>query len=213
LNPAELVKRDLAPDEWEAACQSWRDPIQEVADQCPFSRHRLFIVHGRTKQFDFPTLPHGSFGYFAANGRAATRLTREHKEIQTILADEWDGLVAVDAVCLASLVLKFFDAGIKASHHVLCDALDLQSFGNSTAKNYELNQKELTEALPNIGSTRSAVDGGLLTVRAVTLCGWMHEKQNLGVESFTIASDGIVLLGKRYVLSRRIFRRTPAIRY
>ncbi len=34
----------------------------------------------------------------------------------------WNDLPASDPVRLAALVLKFFDAGIKASHHVLEDA-------------------------------------------------------------------------------------------
>ncbi len=215
MNPVELVKRDLTPDEWDAACQSSREPIQELPDQCPFSRHRLFIIHGRTKQFDFSTLPHGSYGYYAANGRSATRLTRENKEIQSILADEWTELSESDPVCLASLILKFYDAGIKEQHHVLKDADDLRSFGNPThpAKNYELNDKEFSKSLPNIGTTVISFNGTVLSLRAVTLCGWMHDKQNLGIESFTIGADGLVSFRKRDVLSRRIFRRVPAIRY
>jgi hypothetical protein len=215
MNPIELVKRDLTPEEWDAACQSWREPIQEMAEQCPFSRHRLFIVHGRTRQFDFPTLPHGSYGYYAANGRSAVRLTRKNREIQTILADEWTDLPRFNPVRLASLVLKFFDAGIKASHQVLQDADALLVFGNPTpsAKNYELNQKEFAKALPQIGSTKSTFDGKCLSVRAVTLCGWMHDRQNLGIESFTIGPDGNVSFAKRQVLSQRIFARVPAIRY
>ncbi|MDP1560716.1 MAG: hypothetical protein Q8M16_04910 [Pirellulaceae bacterium] len=215
MNPLELIKSDLTPDEWDTACQSWREPIQELRDQCPFARHRLFIIHGRTKQFDFPTLPHGSYGYYAANGRSATRLTRENKEIHSILSDEWAALAESDPVCLASLILKFYDAGIKARHHVLKDADDLRSFGNptNTAKNYELNDKEFSQALPRIGSTAMALDGAMLSLRAVTLCGWMHDKQNLGVEWFTISSDGTVSFRNRDVLSKRIFRRTPSIRY
>src|SRR5262249_39694031 len=76
-------------------------------------------------QFDFPMLPHGSYGYYAANGREAVRLTRAGKEIERILAAEWRSLPAQNAVRLASFVLGFYDGGIKASHHVLADADDL----------------------------------------------------------------------------------------
>ncbi|TWT56283.1 hypothetical protein [Allorhodopirellula solitaria] len=218
MNPIELVKRGLSPEEWDAACQFWREPIepiQEVADECPFARHRLFIVYGRTRQFDFPTLPHGSYGYYAANGRSAIRLTRINKEIQTILADEWADLPASDPVRLASLILKFFDAGIKASHHVLRDANELRNFGKPrhSMKNYQLSEKEFQMAMPHISSTESTLDGKCVALRAVTLCGWMHDKRNLGIESLTIASDGNVSFAKRQVLSRGIFDRVPAIRY
>lgn len=215
MNPIELVKADLSPEEWDSACQSWREPIQEVTEQCPFARHRLFIVYGQTGQFDFPTLPHGSCTYYAANGRSAVRLTRNNKEIQTILAAEWADLSTSDPVRLSSLVLKFFDAGIKASHLVLLDANELRNFGNRKhlMTNYQLNENQFEMAMPHIGMTESTFDGKCLSVRAVTLCGWMHDKRNLGIESFMIGSDGIVSFAKRRVLSRRIFIRVPAIRY
>lgn len=215
MNPVELVKRDLTPEEWDAACQSWREPIQELPDQCPFARHQLFIIRGRTKQFDFPTLPRGSCGYYAANGRSATRLTRENREIRSILADEWAELPESDPVCLASLILSFYDAGIKARHRVLKDADGLRSLENPThaVKNYELNVKEFSKALPEIGLTEMAFDGAVLFLRAVTLCGWMHRKHNLGIESFTITSVGVVAFQKRHVLSNNVFRRVTAIRY
>ncbi len=215
MNPIELVKGDLTPEEWEATSQSWTEPIQEVADQCPFSRYRLFLVHGRTKQFDFSMLPHGSYGYYAANGRVAIRLTREGKEIERILAEEWDALPDVDAVCLASLILKFYDAGIKASHDVLRDGHELEMYGGALnlEKDFELDSKEMAKALPDMEPTQSTLKGSRLIVRALTLCGWMHEKKNLGVGSITIASDGMVSFGDRVVLSKRIFRRTPGLRY
>ncbi len=215
MNPIELVQRDLGAEEWDVACQSWREPIQELPEECPFQRHRLFIVRGRTSQFDFPSLPHGSYAYYVANGHSATRLTRKNKEIQSILADEWENLPAADPVRLASLVLKFFDAGINATHEVLKDADALHAFGNPVhqPRDYELNHDEFAKALPAIGSTQSNFDGEVLSVRAVTLRGWMHNKQNLGIESFTIGVDGNVSFAKRHVLSQRIFVRVPALRY
>jgi hypothetical protein len=214
MNPVDLVRSILSPDEHDA-CLAWGRQIKEVPEQCPFRRHRLFMIWGPTTLFDFPTLPGGSLAYFAANGSSAIRLTRKNKEIQRILAAEWRDLPALDAVCLASLILKFFDAGIKDSHHVLPDADALRTYGMSTAgvPRYELNEGELAKALPNIGSTSSVFEGRSVSIRAVTLCGWMHEKQNLGVESIAIAEDGSVSFAERKVLSRRIFKRVPAIKY
>ncbi len=215
MDPVELIKRDLGADGWAAACRSRREPIQELDEQCPFVRYKLFVVSGQMRQFDFPTLPHGSYGYYAANGFTATRLTRESKEIESILADEWSDLPAADPVLLASVVLKFFDGGIKASHHVLKDVGSLRDFGESkySSKNYELNERQLAKVLAKIGETNSVLSRDHLAIRAVTLCGWMHRKQNLGVESFTIDQKGNVSFARRCVLSRRIFARVPGIRY
>jgi hypothetical protein len=215
VNPVELVKGVLTPDEWEAACEARREPIHEVAEQCPFFRHRLFIIYGRTGQHDFVTLPHGSYCYVAATGKLAIRLTRQDKEIQSVLRDEWDSLPNSDPVVLASLILNFFDGGIKASHHVLRNSDDLRSFvkAHRPTNTYELNEKEFAKSLESIGSTESVLSDDTLSIRAITLCGWMHRKQNLGIESLAVNSEGVVSFQTRTVLSRRIFRRVPGIRY
>lgn len=209
MNPIELVKRDLGDQQWTTARQSFLEPIVERIEECPFSRHRLFMVRGRTGQFDFPTLPHGSYGYYVADGQAATRLTRKGKEIQSILADEWDALPALDPVRLASLVLHFFNAGIGQSHFVLGDAESLRAFG----RNYQVDEKEFDRVLPEVGLTRSTIDRQVLSLRAITLRGWKHMKQNLGIELLAIRADGSVSLATRHVLSHRIFTRIPALRY
>jgi hypothetical protein len=41
----------------------------------------------------------------------------------------------------------------------------------------------------------------------------MHEKQNLGVETITIPRTGMVTLGQRQVLAKRVSDRVPDIRY
>lgn len=64
-----------------------------------------------------------------------------------------------------------------------------------------------------MGSTSMDVDAEQIKLRALTLMGWMHEKQNLGVEMIRIARDGTVKLGERQVLARRIFKRTPWLKY
>lgn len=210
MNPEELVKRDLQIDDSDTTVS-----VNEIANQCPFSQHRLFLVLGATKRFDFPTLPVGSLGYYVANAHSATRLTRQNKEIESVLSAEWNHLPNADPVLLASLILKFYDGGIHATHHVLQDIDALRSFGDSQSpsRDYELNEKELSRVTPEIGLTESTRMEDVLAIRAVTLCGWMHDKQNLGVESFTIARDGKPTFQKRHELSRKIFKRVPAILY
>ena len=210
MNPIELIKYQLNTDE-----SSDSYSVCELPEDCPFANHRLFVVTGRTKQFDFPTLPIGSMGYYVANGYQAIRLTRKDKEIEAILSEEWEHLSEADPVRLASLILKFYDGGIRATHHVLENLDALLNFSGSEKhfRGYELNEKQLSIVAPEFGSTELIKEKDFLRVQAVTLCGWMHDKRNLGVERFTIDRDGHPTFEKRQVLARKVFRRVPRIRY
>jgi len=136
---------------------------------------------------------------FAANGHVATRLTRKNKEICSILSQEWEHLPNADSVVLSSLILKFYDGGIRSSHRVLRHANELQEFG----PNYQLNEREFNKTLDLIGKTTATRKDGELEIRAVTLMGWMHDKRNLGIEHITINPSGVVTMKQRMVLSKR----------
>ena len=110
---------------------------------------------------------------------------------------------------LSSLILKFFDGGIRATHRVLANAESLRSDG----KRYVLNEKEFGKAESLIETTRFIAEDDRFTIRAVTLCGWMHDKRNLGIEHIHISRSGDVQLDAREVLSKKIFKSVPAIRY
>ncbi|MCA9179504.1 MAG: hypothetical protein KDB14_33845 [Planctomycetales bacterium] len=64
-----------------------------------------------------------------------------------------------------------------------------------------------------IGTTSASRSDDLFDIRAVTLCGWMHDKRNLGIEHIHISKSGAVHLEKREVLSKKIFKSVPQIRY
>ena len=207
MNPIDLVKQELTQDELDNSLLE--RGVQELPDQCPFVNHRLFTFHVATGKFDFPTLPGGSYCMFAADGHAATRLTRKNKEICSILSSEWKHLPNADPVVLASLILKFYDDGIRSSHRVLRHAVELPEFG----PNYQLNEREFEKTRDSIGETTTTTNGDDLEIRAVTLMGWMHDKRNLGIEHIAINHAGSVTFKRRMVLSKRIFKATLQIRY
>lgn len=64
-----------------------------------------------------------------------------------------------------------------------------------------------------IGNTTVAQLDDSVVIRAVTLCGWMHDKGNLGIETIRVVRSGKVQLDKREVLSKQIFASVPSIRY
>jgi hypothetical protein len=214
MNPVDLIKRELGPVEWERCRQAWAEEsiINFRTELNIFRDYKIYVVRGQTQQFDFPMLPRCSYGYYAANGREAVRLTRTGKEIERILAAEWSSLPAQDPVKLASFVIGFYDGGIAATHRVLANAYDLRDMAAQPRK-YHINESALARALPAIGETSCKVEGDAVRLRAITLRGWMHRKGNLGIETIVIAKDGGVNLGPRDVLAENIFDKVPSIRY
>jgi hypothetical protein len=208
MNPVDLIAADLGPElseQWKQ-CSPDIKPIDELS---PFAISNTYRIYGATRQFDFPCLPHGSYGLYDANGRRAIRLTIAGKEIEQVLKENWEHLPKCDAVKLASLVLKFYDGGIRSAHRVLKDRLTLLNDG----RNYVLNQREVDRISANIGETAVELASGEIHLRAVTLCGWMHAKQNLGIEHLRIDENGKVRLDKRVVLTKKTFLSVPGIRY
>jgi len=181
-------------------------------DCCLFRSFKIYRIRGVTGQFDFVTLPHGSYGYYAANGREAIRLSRQGKEIEKILSTDWAALPDVNPVPLASLVLAFFDEGIKATHQVLANRTSLEVMCRDP-RNFQLTDEVKTNHLSKLGETTIQLLHDTVMIRAITLCGWMHRKQNLGVECLKIARTGRVTFEPRLVLSEKTFNRVPGIRY
>jgi hypothetical protein len=214
MNPVELIKRDLGPDEWQRCRKGWAEGSILVLQEelSLFRDYKIYLVRGQTQQFDFPSLPHGSYGYYAANGGQAIRLTRAGKEIERILEAEWTSLPAQNPVQLASFVLGFYDSGIKATHRVVANAGDLRDLGRPP-RHYRINENALATALPAIGESSSKIEGNTIKLRAITLCGWMHDKQNLGIETIAISKDGTINLAPREVLAEKIFDQVPPIMY
>ena len=214
MNPVELIKRHLGTAEWEQCKKSWLEPaiIKQADELSPFPAFKTYVVHGTTGQFDFPMLPRCSYGVYAANGFKAVRLTRTNKEFEKVLAEEWLSLAACDPVVLARLILMFYDGGIQASHRILGNANDLTEICQSR-QGYVLNDRQYASVIDRIGNTEIQQQADAIVLRVVTLRGWMHDKRNLGIERIHIIRSGCVSLERREVLSSRIFKSVPAIRY
>lgn len=212
MNPIDLIKRDLGPDGWARCSDAWaEDSIIKFQDELSLFRdHKIYLVRGQTHQFDFVMLPHCSYGYYAANGRHAVRLTRAGKEIERLLAADWATLPAKNPVRLASFVLQFYDGGITASHHVVADANEIVAMSTCRSP-YWVDESTFATALPRIGATSCTIEGDTVTLRAITLCGWMHRKHNLGIETLTISKAGIVDPKPREVLAERMFDTIPRL--
>ncbi|TWU07336.1 hypothetical protein CA54_57420 [Symmachiella macrocystis] len=211
MDPVELNQDQIRDDSSEEPSVAL---IQPTGDLSPFLNYKIHIVRGRKGEFDFPAMlfGRGSYGVFATNENESIPLTRKGKEIETILASEWDRLVQSDPVVLASLILLLYGSGSRETHHVLKDAAELQSMCQNSS-GYELHEKRFEYHLPRIKTTYIKVENDLALVRAVTLFGRMHDKGNLGIERFSIDRNGVVLPQERELISRNIFSRIPGIKY
>lgn len=217
MNPSSLIRKELGDDLWSTCHANTSSNGDLLAEQSlsPFRDSKTYIIPGRTSQFDFRTLPSGSYCVFVADGRKAVRLTRSGKEIEFVLKEKWDALALCNPIVLASLILMFYDEGIKATHRVLSDAKDLRSFERNVGfgREWVLNAGEMQRIEDLIGDTTVRQLDDAVFIRAATLCGWMHDKQNLGIENIRILPSGEVQLGKREVLSERIFDSVPNVTY
>ena len=213
MNPVEMIKLDLGPTEWQRASKEWdaNGVITLNKDLSILPHCKIYLVRGETYQFDFPMLPQSSYGFYAANGMQVIRLTRVGKEIENVLAIEWPHLPTLNPISLADLILPFYDGGIKESHHTLADADELRAFEKSG--HHRLNESAFAQALPRIGQTSCELEDDAVVLRVITLCGWMHCKQNLGIENLKIARNGMVTLGPRQVLAEKIFDVLPDFTY
>ena len=218
MRPIDLIREDLGEEMW-SDCELRLSSDGELlpSDQLsPFESSKTYVIHGKTGQFEFTTLPHGSYCLYLVNGRRAIRLTRDGREIEQVLEDAWQSLIDCDPVVLATLVLKFFDGGIHESHQVLRNSdclISCEGIPKLFAKDYVFDESELAKSQKLIRATSVTPCGDTLVVRAVALRGWMHDKRNLGIERIHISKSGKVSLEERQVLSERIFEAVPPIMY
>lgn len=211
MRPTDLIRDHLGQETWNK-CRptlSFTGDLEAVEELSPFQSSKTYIIHGETGQFDFPTLPTGSYCVYVADGRKAIRLTRIGREIESVLKENWNTLPNCDPVVLTRLILKFFDGGIRSTHSVLPDADALYAF----EMHYVLDEKEFKKSQELIGTTSVSRCEDMVVIRAATLCGWMHNKRNLGIEHIRISKSGEVHLDERKVLSNRIFKSVPQFRY
>lgn len=213
MQPVDLVRRSLGADAWSLACTAWaEDSVLRVDEsRCILPTYDVSLIRGATNQFDFPMLPNCLYGYFAANGREAFRLTRNNKEIERLLEADWESLLSVSTTALAALILPFYESGISESHRVIQNVLELEAMCKNGA--FEFDPKEQSSVAMKNAAISTKLVGDSVEVRVLTLRGWMHTKSNLGIETISIGRNGHVTLAEREVWSEKLFRKFPGIKY
>ncbi len=210
MNPITLIINDLNGKHNAKQRKEGSDSIQLNEEFPLLGPYHIYVVRGETDQFDFPMLPYGSYGYYAANGYKAICLTRTGKEIEQILQEAWPTLAHISVLSFSSFILQFYGSSSKETHHVLASKEDLLTY----PKDYVLNSQEYQKIHTSVYKTCFLqISETEIIIQALTLKGWMHEKHDLGIEVFHILNQGSVHFEERKVLSTTIFTGVPEIHY
>jgi hypothetical protein len=180
-----------------------------------FRRHVLFTVSGSRGVLPFPALPAGSWATFAFDGAELALLSPGDDSFARLLRREARPLEEAEPAELAQLVCDFALPRPPTHRHVvLRAAADLETFTLDRLGGYEVDRRELARARPAIEPPSvTALDEGGWSIAFTTVLGWMHELDDLGLEAIWVEPDFSLNVGPRRVLSARIFKRLPGLRY
>ena len=150
-----------------------------------------------------------------------TELNSTNGRINELVAERWEFLFFQPADLLGNLLMQVFHGGL-CSHVILADADKLAEYGWFTAYgshgarkecDYEISKDEYKRVRRQIGRTVKSRVGDSIVLRLVTICGWMHKKDELGIERITLRPDGSIEFAQRQILSERIFEKMPDLMY
>jgi len=182
-----------------------------------FRRSCVFEVFARDHLLEGTVLPSGgTFGLFSLDADGLHYLNHRREDVEKLLRGEERALNECAATVLASLVVEAL--GRERNHsHALLESPDqlanfkgeLQEFGGG----YKVNVREFDRVRARIvGPSLSGDTGSGWLLEFCTVFGWMHEKQKLIRHRCRFAPDFRIECDKD-VLSNKIFKRTPGVRY
>ncbi len=187
-------------------------PVREYADLFPETD--ILAISG--PGFERPTLPLVSSYMYCAYRRTNPNtpfieLTPRNSALGDLLAANWRILPDLSPVQLADFIFTMQTIET-VSHEVLTAMTDLDK-PSRRDEGFVMNDdaRRLMDESP-IKTSLATTDAGL-SIHALTLFGWMHEKQNLGVTDINIAHDGDLHFGERRTICDPAFRDIPRIWY
>jgi hypothetical protein len=148
---------------------------------------------------------------FDQHSREVVELTPRNSALKQLLHRNWDVLPQLSPVSLADFILTIQTVGT-VYHEVLTDLSDLDKEGRRD-EGFVLNDRATRLGTEMELSTWLDSSADELVIHALTLLGWMHEKQNLGVTDISVLRDGNVVTGKRQTVCEPVFLEIPWIWY
>jgi hypothetical protein len=208
------LSRILSPDTLES-CAVLR--IVPFEDGGFFQRSRVFTAWTAGHWLEGVVLPHGgTFGLFSVGPEGVRYLSGQREAVEALLRGEGRPPSACDPMVLARLISEALLRRKNDSHDVIGAAEQLAHYsqGGQHPGGYEVDPGVLSwvrgVVRPPALEEEPEGEGWLLTF--YTVFGWMHDKQALVRHTQRIGVD-CSLRGSEEVVARRVFSRTPALRY
>ena len=187
--------------------------IQLFDDEGCFRRSCFFFVCVGGYFLEAPILSNGgTFGLFALLDDGPRYLNHRQEELEHVLRVESRPLSEYPPTVLASLVVEAIGRDGSESHDVLTSAEHLASY-RSQVGGYEISRGEwerVNESVTGPTITGDITRGWLLEF--CSLFGWMHEKQYLIRHRCRFGPDFRITRDEQ-ILSQKIFKQTPGVRY
>ena len=176
-----------------------------------FRNHKLFVATGNYKDFDFVSLPGGSFGYFSVRNSQVAWLRRGTDAIQNLLREEWNDLPSGNLCELVGFLMAFYEENpIQRGHWIIANKGVLDEVDSPDRVVDKTAIAKVANEMESI-SVRSTKDTH--TIRFLSICGWMHSANELGLHTMKIASNGLYTVSERRVLCTSVFSKLPSICY
>jgi hypothetical protein len=182
-----------------------------------FRRSCLFDLHARDRLLECAVLPSGgTCGLFSLDDDGLRYFNHRQDNLEELLRREGRPLDACAPMVLARLVAEALGREGNASHDVLASAQQLAKYDgglNAFGGAYEIDLREWERVQPSVAAPALASDRGSgWRLEFCSVFGWMHEKQRLIRHRVRFAPD-YRIEHEQEALSRKIFDRTPSLRY
>ncbi len=214
LKPLAALWERLSPPPancWEV----WR--VRRFADAGFFKKLQILEVSIHGHQLEGAWLPSGgSFGFFAATNGTFLYLNRRRENLARVFRSEGRSLISGDSLALARLLVECVGRDGNSSHDVIESAEQVASYRGASeifAGGYVANDEELTNVVSLVQPPSISEDETGWSVECCSLYGWMHRKTVLMKHRYRLQKTSFAIETESTVLSRKIFRRTPGIRY
>ncbi len=180
-------------------------------------RSCVFQVFARDHLLEGTVLPSGgSFGSFSLGEAGLRYLSRQQANVEAMLREEGRALDECAPTVLASLVAEVLGRERNRSHDVLPSAEHLATYEGASASfggGYAVHAREFERVRKRIAApVLTGHRGAGWSLEFCTVFGWMHDKQGLIHHRYRFSPE-FRIAHETEVLSRRIFERTPSVRY
>jgi len=188
--------------------------LYSVQMKC-ITRQTLVAFGGEDGLLPYPALPGGSWGIFAIHNQELYLPEPSTESLSALLAREGTSLDDADPEDLAELICLILRNGPGDRQHDLVRSPDqLRCYRWEGLDGYRVDESTLQSVAKAIvaPSLRGSATQGW-NLESVTVEGWMHQKDHLGVERYEISPAFNVARLTRVVLHERNFTETPSVIY